>query len=71
MDAAKYAATERLRNGASLDIRALRPTDRAGSGTERPRPLKKGREKLQCAMRSKASDTLTQHQMMGRWVESN
>ena len=29
MDASKYAATERLRNGASLQIRALRPGDRA------------------------------------------
>jgi len=29
MDAAKYAATECLRNGASLHIRALRPSDRA------------------------------------------
>jgi RimJ/RimL family protein N-acetyltransferase len=28
MDAAKYAATERLRNGASLQIRALLPSDR-------------------------------------------
>jgi len=30
MDAAGYAATERLRNGAALQIRALRPGDRAG-----------------------------------------
>jgi RimJ/RimL family protein N-acetyltransferase len=29
MIAARYAATERLRNGAVLEIRALRPTDRA------------------------------------------
>ena len=29
MDASRYAATERLRNGASLQIRALRPGDRA------------------------------------------
>ena len=29
MDAANYAATERLRDGASLKIRALRPSDRA------------------------------------------
>lgn len=29
MDAAKYAATERLRNGDSLQIRALQPSDRA------------------------------------------
>lgn len=29
MDAANYAATERLRDGASLEIRALRPDDRA------------------------------------------
>ena len=29
MNAAKYAATERLRNGAALQIRALRPGDRA------------------------------------------
>jgi RimJ/RimL family protein N-acetyltransferase len=29
MDAATYAATERLRNGATLQIRALRPNDRA------------------------------------------
>lgn len=28
MDAARYTATERLRNGASLQIRALRPSDR-------------------------------------------
>jgi RimJ/RimL family protein N-acetyltransferase len=28
MNAAEYAATERLRNGASLQIRALRPSDR-------------------------------------------
>ena len=30
MNAARYAATERLRNGALLEIRALRPDDRAG-----------------------------------------
>ena len=29
MDAATYAATERLRDGTSLEIRALRPSDRA------------------------------------------
>jgi len=29
MDAASYSATERLRDGASLEIRALRPGDRA------------------------------------------
>ena len=29
MNAAKYAATERLRNGATLQIRALLPSDRA------------------------------------------
>src|SRR5262252_6445855 len=29
VDAANYAATERLRNGAELQIRALRPDDRA------------------------------------------
>ena len=29
MDAAKYAASERLRSGAVLQIRALRPSDRA------------------------------------------
>ncbi len=29
MDPAKYLATERLRNGASVQIRALRPDDRA------------------------------------------
>jgi RimJ/RimL family protein N-acetyltransferase len=29
MDAANYAAVERLRDGASLEIRALRPSDRA------------------------------------------
>ena len=29
MDAAIYAATERLRDGASLEVRALRPDDRA------------------------------------------
>ncbi|GEP53355.1 GNAT family N-acetyltransferase [Reyranella soli] len=29
MDAATYAATERLRDGASLEVRALRPDDRA------------------------------------------
>ena len=29
MDAAKYTATERLRNGASLQVRALLPSDRA------------------------------------------
>ena len=29
MDAANYAATERLRNGAVLQVRALRPDDRA------------------------------------------
>ncbi len=29
MDAAKYAATERLRDGASLEVRALRSDDRA------------------------------------------
>jgi hypothetical protein len=28
MDAATYAATERLRNGAVLDVRALQPYDR-------------------------------------------
>ena len=30
MNAAQYAATERLRNGVLLEIRALRPDDRAG-----------------------------------------
>ena len=30
MNAARYAAVERLRNGALLEIRALRPDDRAG-----------------------------------------
>ena len=29
MDASNYAATERLRDGAALEIRALRPSDRA------------------------------------------
>src|SRR5262245_4654835 len=29
MDAAHYAATERLRNGAALEVRSLRPDDRA------------------------------------------